>query len=139
MYLYFLAILITGVWDRGLNRPYQTKSVEMYVPSSNKTCSLPQLPVARYHHTQDGGLACGGYMNPNTRYTPQVITCDLWTAGRWIHMWSHNLTQKRSDHVSWSTAEGVFLIGGLYSPLTSELVKKDGRVEEGFALKYTTR
>ena len=54
-------------------------------------------------------------------------------------MWSHNLTQKRSDHVSWSTAEGVFLIGGLHSPLTSELVKKDGRVEEGFALKYTTK
>ena len=54
-------------------------------------------------------------------------------------MWSHNLTQKRSDHVSWSTAEGVFLIGGRHSGKTSELVKEDGSVEEGFALKYNTQ
>ena len=40
--------------------------------------------------------------------------------------------------MSWSTAQGVFLIGGWYSGKTSELVKEDGSVEEGFALKYST-
>ena len=37
-----------------------------------------------------------------------------------------------------NTAEGVFLIGGLHSGNTSELIKEDGSVEEGFALKYKT-
>ena len=44
----------------------------------------------------------------------------------------------REDHVSWATASGLYLIGGYYRGWTSELVKEDGSVEEGFKLKYET-
>ena len=43
----------------------------------------------------------------------------------------------RSDHVSWATASGVYLIGDGNHRKT-ELVKEDGSVEEGFKLKYET-
>ncbi len=41
--------------------------------------------------------------------------------------------------MSWATASGVYLIGGSYSLRTSEKVKVDGSVEDGFGLKYATR
>ena len=40
--------------------------------------------------------------------------------------------------MSWVTASGVYLMGGYFSPKTSEVVKEDGSVEEGFDLKYET-
>jgi len=40
--------------------------------------------------------------------------------------------------VSWATTSGVYLIGGEESVRTSEKVKLDGSVEEGFSLKYDT-
>ena len=131
--MYFSAILITG----GYNGDY-LKSAEMFLPSSNTTCSLPQLPEGRYDHTQDGGpgLACGG------PFSSTWNSCDRWIVGTWTRT-SHTLREKRGDHLSWSTAEGVFLIGGWdslgWDGMTSELVKEDGSVEEGFALKYNTR
>ena len=42
----------------------------------------------------------------------------------------------RSDHVSWATASGVYLIGD--GNRKTELVKEDGSVEEGFKLKHET-
>ena len=107
----------------------------MFLPSSNTTCTLPDLPEGRGYHSQAGGLACGGgYWTPDDAPT----SCDRWTAGTWTRT-SHNLRKQRGGHVSWSTSEGVYLIGGKYSGMTSELVKEDGSVEEGFSLKYETR
>jgi len=40
--------------------------------------------------------------------------------------------------VSWATASGVYLIGGWDNLRSSEKVKLDGSVEEGFSLKYDT-
>ena len=40
--------------------------------------------------------------------------------------------------MSWATTSGVYLMGGNYSPKTSELVKDDGSVEKGFKLEYNT-
>ena len=126
--MYFSAVLITGGGRNG----FFLKSAEMFLPSSNTTCSLPELPEARGWHTQDGGLACGGGSSST------LTSCARWSAGTWTRT-SHTLRERRYRHVSWSTAEGVYLIGGAYSPLTSELVKEDGSVEKGFALKYDTR
>ena len=41
--------------------------------------------------------------------------------------------------MAWATASGLYLMGGNYSNKTSELVKEDGSVEQGFPLKYGTR
>ena len=40
--------------------------------------------------------------------------------------------------MSWATKDGVYLMGGLYSKNTTEVVKEDGSVEDGFNLKYDT-
>ena len=101
----------------------------MYIPSfnTNYTCLLPNLPARRLTHSQDGGLLCGG------RYAEK--NCDKWTNGTWTQ--THKLRENRAFHVSWTSPSGVFLIGGADtgSYETSELVKKDGSVVEGFALK----
>ena len=108
------------------------KSAEIYNPLTKTSCSVPQLPEGRYFHSQNGGLVCGGG-------TSARKNCAKWSpaSGTWIK--SHNLRQLRAFHVSWETASGVYLIGGFHSGKTSEKVKVDGSVEEGFGLKYYTR
>ena len=125
--MYFSAILITGGYNNGY-----LKSAEMFLPSSNTTCSLPELPEARYYHTQNNDLACGG-PSSNTQ-----STCVKWSSesGSWTQ--SHTLRQSRFWHVSWATEDGVYLMGGT-SSRTTELVKEDGSVEDGFSLNYDTR
>ena len=120
-------ILITG----GYSRRGVQKFADIYIPSSNTSCSLPELPGARARHTQDGPWACGGHGSGSS------MTCDQWSEGSWTR--SHNLGLLRQGHVSWASASGVYFIGGEYSRKTSELVKEDGSVEKGFKLKYNTR
>ena len=116
------AILITG-------SKYKSKesfSAEIYHPSRKISCSLSvELPRARNEHTQDGPLACGGGW---------TSSCDQWSQGSWTQ--SHTLKIQRSRHLSWATESGVYLMGGSYSDMTTELVKKDGSTAEGFKLKH---
>ena len=121
-------VLITGGYNGGFLR-----SAEIFNPVTKTRCSLPQLPEGRNHHSEDGGLACGGGS------AATQTTCVKWSpaSGTWTK--SHTLRQNRSAHVSWATASGVYLIGGSFSKRTSEKVKLDGSVEEGFSLKYDTR
>ena len=127
--LFVSVVLITG----GSDSPIIGKSGEIYNSRTNKVCSLPQLPEARDYHTQDGDLACGGFIYE--AYT----TCVKWSpvSGTWNK--SHTLEDKRLGHVSWATASGVYLIGGTINPTTTQKMKKDGSVEKGFDLKYKTR
>ena len=107
-------------------------STEIYNPVTKTSCSLPNLPELRWYHSQVDGLVCGGG-DTDTR-----STCVKWSpvSGNWTQ--SHTLSQKRSAHVSWATPSGVYLIGGFLSKRTSEMVKLDSSVEEGFSLKYDT-
>ena len=116
-------VLITGGYDK-------VRSAEIFNPVTKTSCSLPQLPEARYYNSEDGGVVCGGESSRTT--------CVKWspTSGTWTK--SHTLRQMRSFHVSWATASGVYLIGGKHSQRTSEKIKMDGSVEEGFSLKYNT-
>ena len=124
--LLFLVVLITA--GSG-----PSKSVEIYNPATGSSCQLPDLPAERYRHSQDGSLICGGTVDL------AATSCISWDsrAGSWIK--SHDLTQGRDIHVSWETDSGVYLIGGRYSAMTSELAKPDGTVRDGFTLKYATR
>ena len=121
--------MITGGYNGDVLR-----SAEIFNPVTKTSCSLPQLPEARRSHSEDGGLVCGGGYNAATQ-----TSCVKWSpaSGTWTK--SHTLRQERYGHVSWATASGVYLIGGWYSKRTSEKVKLDGSVEEGFSLKYETR
>ena len=92
----------------------------------------------RFSHTQDSGLACGGGHHGFANIYNQNWCEQLSPAtGTWNK--THTLRQKRSGHVSWATAGGVYLMGGWTSTKTSEKVMFDGSVEEGFSLKYETR
>ena len=129
---FFHAVLITGGYI--LNNGARYRSAEIYNPITRTSCSLPQLPEGRRGHSQDGGLLCGG---GNTAALQNI--CGKWSpaSGTWTQ--SHTLRQKREDHVAWATTSGVYLIGGQYSPRTSEKVKLDGSVEEGFGLRNDTK
>ena len=130
MIIFFVVsvFFITGGWG---NSGAVLKSAEIYNPVTKTSCSLPQLPEARSLHSQDGGLVCGGLASTLT-------SCVKWSpaSGTWTQ--SHTTRQKRGGHVSWATASGVYLIGGTISKRTTEKVKLDGSVEDGFSMKYQT-
>ena len=72
------------------------EAVEVFVPSTGLSCSLPALPDERYAHTMDSLLICGGY-----DYLTIATTCLSFTSGQWIT--SHTLVEERCDHTSWQT------------------------------------
>ena len=121
-----------GIIISGGHGPETESSAELYLTSSNTSCLLPALPDARYYHSQDGTLLCGGDQEAS------CLTFNLATGG-WTRT-PHNLTQERQGHVSWAVEDGVILIGGDGSDAdnTSEMAKFDGTVERTFDLKYST-
>ena len=124
----FLAVLITGGYGRG----DWVSSAEIYLPSGKTSCSLPELTEERAWHTQDGPWACGGR---------GIDTCEKWSEGSWTRS-QGRLSVYRGDHVSWASVSGVYLMGTYYKykngKETTELVKEDGEVKEGFPLKVPT-
>ena len=118
------AILISG-GSQGYRNHTLGKSVEIWSPIIH--CLLPDFEVARMGHTQEGLLACGGFADSTKGWG----TCDRFDNGRWVQ--AYNLTNRWS-HVSWATEDGVYLIGGGFGAKTSDLLKRDGTVAQGFKL-----
>ena len=116
-----------------------TNSIDIEMVNSwwTSTCSLysrASLPSPRAYHTQSGDILCGGYgyedPDPST-------TCMSYTAGAWVT--SHTLLEERYDHCSWSSPEGVLLMGGEGSPRTTELLSNiDSSTALSFSLEYHT-
>ena len=73
-------------------------------------------------------MACGGQ---NTR-----DTCLQLVDGVWIT--SHNLQTLRKEHTSWTTSDGILLVGGYPESQSTELVKNDGTTEV-VTLQYKSR
>ena len=123
------SILITG----GLSSA-NTKA-EIYIPARNKSCKLPDLPVRRYYHTQDGFLTCGG-SGGNSQL------CHTWDPETGTWPVSHNLPTGR-EQLSWTprSGNGTYLIGqywqGWDHAETTTLVKPDGSVVSGFKVNRT--
>jgi hypothetical protein len=116
-------IIISGGTDAG-------QSVEVFVPSTGLSCSLPALPDYRNGHTMDSLLICGGYGSSSD------TTCLSFTSGQWIT--SHTLVEQRYAHISWQTEQGLVLMGGDYSPYTSEIVATaGGQGGPSFAMQYS--
>ena len=121
--------------------------VEIFNPKTNHSCSLPNLPTisgsreVRYQHSLCGGMICGGAgggynsstqrsclkLNPLTgAFTPTSV----------------RLVERRYDHLCWDVeGEGgpTLLIGGRFSPRSTELVYSDGSSSSSsFTLPYDT-
>ena len=125
------AVLITGS-SIGYS-PCNT--AELYLPSTNVSCLLPQLPLDRAWHTvENSGLLCGGY---------ETRDCLKWSpdTGSWEEELLY-LDIGRYQHVSWTPGNGVgtYLMGGYESEMekTTTLIKPDGTQEPGFSLQYDT-
>jgi hypothetical protein len=109
-------------------------NVEVYVPSTGQSCSLPSLPAEREGHTMDSLYICGG------GYSSSRTNCLHFSSGQWYT--SHTLVEKRSGHSSWQTDQGLVLMGGRYRgwKYGSEIVPTAG--EQGgpsFAMHYRTK
>ena len=120
---------MTGGWNGD-----RLTSVEVYVPSTNTSCSLPSLPVATEGHSQDGLLLCGGDGN----YRQSCLTFHP-DSGEWVK--AHNLSEGRYEHSSWQREDGtVLLMGGVDSLTTTEIVSDSSAVSTpGFSLQYNTQ
>ena len=112
-------------------------TVELYVPSSGVSCSLPKLPVngIRYqdHTLENTGLICGGADTSNfcLQWSPDTGS---WEEGLLLGI-------ERAFHVSWTPAPtylGTFLMGGARSERKTTLINYDGTQEAAFPLKYDT-
>ena len=122
------AILITG----GVGA---THSAEVFLPAASSSCVLAALPDTREYHSQEGLLLCGGsYYDTSSGHSCLHFST---ASGTWART-QHRLLEWRRDHVSWTRGSDVVLMGGQQhgAPTTSEIVKHDGTVEEGFDLKY---
>ena len=107
-------MLITGGFT---DNSAKLKSVEAYNPHISKVCKLSNLPESRVGHTVCGGLLCGGQDNGRSclKFGPLGFVKA-----------TVSLKQQRSWHLCWNVPEGVLLLGGSYSPSTTELVLRDG-------------
>jgi len=98
-----------------------------------EVCSLPNLPVERYWHTQDGLIACGGNGGVDARRS-----CHKFVDGDWVEIPA--LFFPRSIHSSWLMSNGdLMLIGGgdEESYLTTEIIFEDGMgISPSFNLEY---
>ena len=121
-------ILITGILISGGSG----RSVEVFNPTTGQSCDLPSMPDQKFGHTMDGLTICGGPIGYGN-------TCITFSSGKWEH--SHALAQDRSDHCSWSTSDGIMLLGGDMwdSQTTTETVRLgEFDSQPGFTLKYRT-
>ena len=100
-----LGLLITGgapggrgVWD----------SAELFIPSSNTSCSLGSLGEGRQAHTSGGRglMMCGGV----DRREEPVDTCVSWRNGRWVT--ERRLSRKTVYQTAWNHNGSLILMGG---------------------------
>ena len=108
-------------------------SAEVLFTNGSSICELPAMPQSKNTHTQSGLAACGGYDSGTER------SCIKFEDGSWTTL-TDNLVERRDDHSSWVSPDGdILLIGGDYSPTTTEIVYQNGTSSRSFDLKYNTR
>ena len=135
-FIHIPGVLITG-GSRYQDRVFGMHSTELYLPSSNTSCSLPSLPEDRTKHTvSKDGLLCGGAEFTSYQSCVQwqyISMMDIW---RWEYL-DLTLDFDKYDHVAWTPANGsgTYLMGGC-AYKTTTLIKPDGTQEHGFTLKH---
>ena len=104
--------------------------VEMFNLQTMSSCVVDvKLDQPRRYHTGDGHMVCGGYNGVSSLSSCYNITS----------LDTINLIKQRDGHISWSTDNGLYLVGGFPSSnlLTTELITEDS-TQAGFPLKYRT-
>ena len=112
----------------------RSSSVDLIHTNGTHLCSLPDLPAQRWGHTQNGLVICGGTdCCVDTRKS-----CVTFSSGTWQE--THTLRKERRHHTSWTSPQGVVMIGGYESGMqtTTELLNDNGGSTYSFSLDYIT-
>ena len=121
--------MVTG-GKGGANNSVRT-SPELLSINGTRLCALPSLLDKRWHHSQNGLIACGG----GRHNEPIQTSCETFTAGSWKK--THTLGHRRFGHAGWSSPQGVLLMGGprYYSGADkTELLRDNGDIKPSFKL-----
>ena len=99
-------LLITGGAPNGRS---VWSSTELFIPSSQTSCSLPDLPEGRQGHTSGGKgkMMCGGV---DTTERP-VASCVTWKDGQWATQ-ERRLARKTIYQTAWNLNSSLILLGG---------------------------
>ena len=133
-------VLITGGpnWPVGVG-----DNVEVFNLHTKKSCRLADLPDGKRHgHSFCGRLLCGG--DSEGLYSSTQRSCLMLNplSGDFTSA-SVSLSERRSSHLCWDVDGGngpILLIGGSFSPRSTELVSSDGLSSStDFTLTYDTR
>ena len=111
------------------------KQAEIYIPSTNETFDLPEIPGnPRLWHTLTGNIICGGVF-PDTSNNCLELTE---SGDGWID-YSTPFEPGRMAHSAWQSPDGdIVLMGGYLGPTTSDFVTSiDTR--SAFAMNSSTR
>ena len=121
--------MVTGGYSSG-----GLTSVELLFLNGTRLCALPDLPGARYHHSQSGPLVCGGGEDNDYDRT----SCVTFSGGTWEQ--THTLGQRRYAHTAWASPQGVLLMGSASeSGTTTEMLNDDGSTTASFNLDNQRR
>ena len=107
---------------------------EIYVPDLHKTCSLRNMTIQRFDHSQNGWLSCGGGSR-NTIADWSYETCDLYVPGVGWRKEPYTLNTRKSEHTSWTFKNGsVLLLGSFFDDNETDLVTPGVGSVPGFYL-----
>ena len=123
-------------------------SVELLNTDGTWNCPLPPMPSKRKGHSQSGLVACGGGSKFHSFDRDKISNSTTTSCMTFSNDWkeSHNLTEVRSHHSSWTSPRGIILLGGVGVGVdytdgkkTSEILTEDGDTSPGFGLGYNSR
>ena len=130
-------ILVVG--GRRTNTGGGISTAEIFNPRSGRSCKIDDLPAATWALSLCGNLACGGYNG----FCSQVsgLCCSLFDGAGTFTALSVTLREARASHLCWQLQSGsVLLLGGWYSPSTTERLAEDGSSSKAdFNLPYPIR
>ena len=122
---------MTGGYDDNNKIKKELDTVEMINLETMSSCIINvNLDEPRYAHTADGNLVCGGYTNRTLSSCFDIATRT-----------TINLLNARYTQTSWSTNDGLYLLGGVgydAAVRTTELITGNS-TQAGFGLQYDTR
>jgi len=116
------------------------KSVELFIPETNQTCSFPDLPVARLAHTMnmvgDDLVVCGGI---DDQYSPTKSCVHLSPPSTSVWTSYATMRRRRASHSAWASPSGeLLMVGGDGSDEDAEIVNAGTSTGREFRLEQKT-